>query len=73
VALVYAARAVGVRVKATHQEQVAEELAERYTFGLEDPARLLGYLLNLESRKPRPSFLAPLAGAIGAQTVAGQY
>jgi hypothetical protein len=71
-ALVALARGAGARVKATHTENVADELAHRFTLGLDDPTELLGYLMNLQSLQPKPSFAPRVAAALGGQSVAGQ-
>jgi hypothetical protein len=70
--LVTAARAGGLALRQSHTEQVAEELSKRYTYGLDDPAELIGYLINLQSRVPRPNRTPRIAAALGGQAAASE-
>jgi hypothetical protein len=71
-ALVTAARAGGLALRQSHTEQVAEELSKRYTYGLDDPAELIGYLINLQSRVPRPNRTPRIAAVLGGQAAASE-
>ncbi len=72
-AIVGISRLGGARMRLTHGEKVANALSNAYTKGLEDPAELTGYLLNLMSRQPRASMAPEIGAAIGAQAVAEPY
>lgn len=71
---IYLARLAGTKFRLEHGARVAEGLSEAYTKGLDDPAKLIGYLLDLQSYQPRPSGLPQAAGAvIGGQLNANPY
>lgn len=62
-AAIYSARMMGQMLKLKHGGQVADEMANVYTRGLEDPAELIGYLLKLSAKKPHVSHTALYTGA----------
>ena len=71
-AVIQVGRAMGLRFKQTHQEEVAAELSKRYMYGMDDPAELIGYLHELMRRQPKRS-IGPLVGAaLGGQVAASE-
>jgi hypothetical protein len=72
-AIVGLGRMAGLGMRVAHGDKVANALSDTYTLGLQDPHALTGYLLNLMSRQPRPSYTGGIGAAIGGQMNAESY